>query len=54
MTRLLDRYVLGIFIPALLMFTLTLLFLFVSIDFASKLGKFLEMRDVPLIPFVIT
>jgi lipopolysaccharide export system permease protein len=54
MTRLLDRYVLGIFIPALLMFTLTLLFLFIAIDFASKLGKFLELRDVPLVPFVTT
>jgi lipopolysaccharide export LptBFGC system permease protein LptF len=53
MTRLLDRYVLGIFIPALLMFTLTLLFLFVAIDFASKLGKFLELRDVPLVPFIL-
>lgn len=54
MTRLLDRYVLGIFIPALLMFTLTLLFLFVAIDFASKLGKFLELRDVNLLRFVLT
>ena len=31
MTRLLDRYVLGIFIPALALFTITLLFLFVEI-----------------------
>ena len=52
MTRLLDRYVLGIFVPALAMFSLTLLFLFIAVDFASKLGKFLEVRDVALIPFV--
>ena len=52
MTRLLDRYVLGIFLPALAMFSLTLLFLFIAVDFASKLGKFLEVRDVRLIPFV--
>jgi len=52
MTRLLDRYVLGIFLPALALFTVTLLFLFVAVDFASKLGKFLELRDKPLLPFV--
>jgi len=52
-TRLLDRYVLGIFLPALAMFTMTLLFLFVAVDFASKLGKFLELRDVSLLQFVI-
>jgi lipopolysaccharide export system permease protein len=54
MTRLLDRYVLGIFLPALAMFTLTLLFLFIAVDFASKLGKFLEVRTVPVLAFVAT
>jgi lipopolysaccharide export system permease protein len=54
MTRLLDRYVLGIFIPALLLFTLTLLFLFIAVDCASKLGKFLELKtDEPVLPFVV-
>ncbi|HVR82842.1 MAG TPA: LptF/LptG family permease, partial [Planctomycetota bacterium] len=53
MTRLLDRYVLGIFLPALALFTLTLLFLFIAVDFASKLGKFLELRGTPLVPFVV-
>jgi lipopolysaccharide export system permease protein len=53
MTKLLDRYVLGIFLPALALFTVTLLFLFVAVDFASKLGKFLELRDKPLLPFVL-
>ncbi|HLY08199.1 MAG TPA: LptF/LptG family permease [Planctomycetota bacterium] len=52
MTRLLDRYVLGIFLPALVLFTVTLLFLFIAVDFASKLGKFLELTRVPVIPFV--
>ena len=52
MTRLLDRYVLGIFLPALALFTVTLLFLFVAVDFASKLGKFLELRDRPMLPFI--
>lgn len=53
MTRLLDRYVLGIFLPALLLFTVTLLFLFVAVDFASKLGKFLELRSKPMLPFIL-
>ena len=44
MRRLLDRYVLGIFIPAVILFTVTLLFLFIAVDFASKLGKFLEIK----------
>jgi len=54
-TRLLDRYVLGIFLPALAMFALTLLALFIAVDFASKLGKFLELRDVEggLLMFVL-
>jgi lipopolysaccharide export system permease protein len=54
MTKLLDRYVLGIFIPALAMFTLTLLFLFIAVDFAAKLSKFLELRNLSLIKFVAT
>ncbi len=54
MTRLLDRYVLGIFIPALGLFTVTLLFLFIAVDFAAKLGKFLELKDTPLVPFILS
>lgn len=53
MTRLLDRYVLGIFLPALLLFTLTLLFLFIAVDCAAKLGKFLELQGRPILPFVL-
>jgi len=53
MMRLIDRYILGIFIPALLLFTLTLLFLFVAVDCAARLGKFLEMKlDVPVYQFI--
>src|SRR5215475_7508178 len=56
MTRLLDRYVLGIFLPAVLLFTVTLLFLFIAVDFASKLGRFLEIKslDIPLYRFILT
>jgi lipopolysaccharide export system permease protein len=53
MIRLLDRYVLGIFIPALALFTLTLLFLFIAVDCAAKLGKFLELQGEPLFPFML-
>ena len=51
--KLIDRYILGIFLPALLLFTLTLLFLFIAVDCAAKLGKFLEMREVSVLQFVI-
>jgi lipopolysaccharide export system permease protein len=52
MMRLIDRYVLGIFIPALLLFTLTLLFLFIAVDCAARLGKFLEIKEEPILQFV--
>jgi lipopolysaccharide export system permease protein len=52
MIRLLDRYVLSIFLPALAMFTLAFIGLFLAVDFASKLGRFLELKDVSLISFV--
>jgi lipopolysaccharide export system permease protein len=52
MMRLLDRYVLGIFLPALALFTVTLLFLFISVDFASKLGRFLDLKSTPMLPFI--
>jgi lipopolysaccharide export system permease protein len=53
MTRLLDRYVLGIFVPALLMFTLTLLVLFIAVDCARNLSKFLELQGGAVLPFVV-
>jgi lipopolysaccharide export system permease protein len=52
MIRLIDRYVLSIFLPALLLFTLTLLILFIALDCAAHLGKFLEMQGEPILPFV--
>jgi lipopolysaccharide export LptBFGC system permease protein LptF len=50
--KLLDRYVLSIFIPALAMFTLAFVFLFLTVDFASKLGKFLELKTLAFLPFL--
>ncbi len=52
MIRLLDRYVLSIFLPALAMFTVAFVALFLTVDFASKLGRFLELKDVPLLLFL--
>ncbi|MBI3857760.1 MAG: LptF/LptG family permease [Planctomycetes bacterium] len=53
MRKLLDRYVLGIFLPALLLFTVTLLLLFLVVDCASKLGKFLELQNQPVLRFIV-
>ncbi len=52
MVRLLDRYVLGTFLMALGLFAAGFLVLFVAVDFAPKLGRFLELQDVALLPFV--
>lgn len=52
MTRLLDRYILSVFIPAFGVFTTVFVVLFVAVDFASKLGKFLDLRTVEFLPFV--
>jgi lipopolysaccharide export system permease protein len=54
MTRLLDRYVLGIFVPALMLFLLTLLALFIAVDCAAKLSKFLEVKGTPVLQFVVS
>ena len=53
MRRILDRYVLGIFIPALAVFIFTLLFLFIAVDFALKLTKFFVLKDVDLLSFIL-
>lgn len=53
MRRILDRYVLGIFLPAVLVFVCTLLFLFVAVDFALKLGRFFALKGVPLVSFIV-
>ncbi len=52
MMRLLDRYLLSVFVPALGVFTAVFVVLFVAVDFASKLAKFLDLRTVEFLPFV--
>ena len=52
MTRLLDRYVLGIFLAALFVFTTAFVMLFVTVDFAMKLRKFLDLETVPMVTFI--
>lgn len=52
MIRLLDRYVLGIFASAFAVFFTALTCLFVTVDFASKLGSFLELRNVSVPLFI--
>jgi lipopolysaccharide export system permease protein len=51
MMRLLDRYVLSVFVPALLVFTAVFVVLFIAVDFASKLPKFLDLRSVGFLSF---
>jgi lipopolysaccharide export system permease protein len=52
--RILDRYVSGIFLSALAVFTLTFVALFVTVDLAAKVGKFLDLRqhDINVTAFV--
>jgi lipopolysaccharide export system permease protein len=53
MMRLLDRYVLNTFLAALGVFTIAFMALFLVVDFASKLGKFLELANIPTLSFVL-
>lgn len=53
MIRLLDRYVSVIFVSATAVFTAAFTALFVTVDFASSLGKFLELRKVNIVTFVL-
>jgi lipopolysaccharide export system permease protein len=53
MTRILDRYVMGIFLPAVLAFTLALLCLFIAVDLAAKLARFFALKGIELIPFIL-
>ena len=48
MIRLLDRYVLSIFLSALAVFTLAFVFLFVTVDFAMNIRKFLDLESLQL------
>jgi len=51
--RLLDRYVTAIFAAALAVFSAAFVALFVTVDFASNLGRFLELKNVPIVRFVL-
>lgn len=53
MKRILDRYVLGIFLPAVVVFVSTLLFLFIAVDFALKLGRFFALKDLNIAAFML-
>ncbi len=52
MIRILDRYLLRFFLAALGVFTAAFAALFVVIDFAAKVGNFLSLKGVPLLPFI--
>jgi len=52
MIRLLDRYVSGLFASALAVFTATFLALFVTVDFAPNLSRFLDLKRVPILRFI--
>jgi lipopolysaccharide export LptBFGC system permease protein LptF len=48
----LDRYVLGIFLPALGVFGAAFTALFLAVDFTANLGKFLDLRTLDVLPFI--
>ena len=50
--RLLDRYIFSIFLPALGVFLGALTGLVLAVDFSSNLSKFLELKDLALLPFI--
>jgi lipopolysaccharide export system permease protein len=52
MIRILDRYLLNTFLASLLVFALAFGTLFLVVDFASKLGKFLEIKSIPPLLFM--
>ncbi len=52
MIRIIDRYLLNTFSAALLVFALAFGTLFLVVDFASNLGKFLEIRSVHPVTFM--
>jgi lipopolysaccharide export LptBFGC system permease protein LptF len=51
--RLIDRYVLSIFLPALGVFMGVFVALYLSIDLAGNLSKFLQITTVPVMGFVL-
>jgi lipopolysaccharide export system permease protein len=52
MMRLLDRYVTGLFASALVIFTAAFLALFVTVDFAPNLTRFLDLKSIPILRFI--
>jgi len=52
MIRLIDRYLLHLFVAAMIVFLVAFLSLFLVIDFSSKLPRFLSLRTVSFLPFV--
>lgn len=52
MIRLLDRYVAGTFLLSAMVFTLALGPLFLAVDFATKLGRFLQLKTLSPLPFI--
>jgi lipopolysaccharide export LptBFGC system permease protein LptF len=51
--RLLDRYVLGIFLSALLIFSISFLALFLIVDFSWRLPRFLSLTSVNVVAFML-
>lgn len=52
MMKLLDRYLLTIFLAALAVFLIAFVSLFMVIDMASKMARFLELKDVSTLAFM--
>jgi lipopolysaccharide export system permease protein len=53
MIRILDRYVSSLFASAIAVFTVAFTGLFIAIDFASNLGKFLDLKHVSIPKFIL-
>ena len=53
MIRLLDRYVVGTFLLSASVFALALGPLFIAVDFTTKLGKFLQLKTLSPLPFIV-
>ena len=51
--RLLDRYLLSIFLPALAVFIGVFIALYLAIDLAGNLQKFLAIKSVPVLTFIL-
>jgi lipopolysaccharide export system permease protein len=52
MLRILDRYVLGIFLSALIVFSVCFMALFLIVDFSTRLPRFLNLQTIQILPFI--